>query len=98
MNLPYGSALKGAAVLLNLEKFFESGMANEDFYGWGNEDYELYYRFEGLDYKIYRSNGPAYHLSHPRDQNGMFRSSNQIKWTRSQLSRVRNSSKEELMG
>lgn len=97
MDLPYGTSQKGGAVFLNLEKFFESGMANEDFYGWGNEDYELYHRFESLGFKTYNSKGPLYHLTHPRDYNGKFRSSNQVKWTRSQLAKVINSSAEELI-
>ena len=96
MNLPYGNSLKSGTVLLNLEKFVESGMTNEKFYGWGNEDYELYHRSKVLGYKIFSSNGPIFHLSHPRDQNGRFRSSNQVNWTRSQLNMVINSSKEDL--
>lgn len=66
MSLPYGNELKGGAVFFNTEKFIESGMANEDFYGWGDEDYELYYRFEDLGHKIYRSKGPLYITFHIR--------------------------------
>jgi hypothetical protein len=43
-------------------------------YGWGNEDTERYHRFQNLGYKIYRTSGPLYHLSHPRDLNGKFHS------------------------
>jgi hypothetical protein len=42
-------------------------MDNEDFYGWGNEDYKRQYRFDALGYRTYRSMSPIYHLSHPRD-------------------------------
>ena len=49
-------------------------MENEDFYGWGLEDGERYYRWLSFGCRIYRSTGCLFHLSHPRDMNGQFRS------------------------
>lgn len=34
----YGKASKGGAVFLNAKKYYQAGMDNENFYGWGNED------------------------------------------------------------
>jgi hypothetical protein len=71
-------------------------MDNENFYGWGNEDYERQYRFNVMEYTTYRSKGPIYHLSHPRDINGMFRSEKQHKWTGNYLKNTMDSSKSEI--
>ena len=64
----------GGAFLAKTEKYIDAGMENENFYGWGLEDGERYYRWLELDYRIYRSAGCMFHLSHPRDINGRFRS------------------------
>jgi hypothetical protein len=96
MHLIYGNKMLGGAVFMNTEKYLQAGMDNEDFYGWGNEDYERQYRLNILEYKTYRSKGPIYHLSHPRDMNGMFRSEKQHKWTGNYLQNIMNSSKDEI--
>ena len=61
----------GGAVFAQTEKYLQAGMENEDFYGWGLEDGERHYRWLSFGYRIYRSEGCLFHLSHPRDQNGM---------------------------
>lgn len=66
----------GGAFFIKTESYINSGMECEDFYGWGMEDGERYYRWLELGYIIYRSKECIYHLSHPRDLNGMFRSEN----------------------
>ncbi|MDR0606046.1 MAG: hypothetical protein LBG80_17295 [Bacteroidales bacterium] len=81
MNLIYGDNIKGGAVIVNTKKYLVAGMENEDFYGWGNEDFERFFRFESLGYRIYRSDGPLYHLTHPRDINGRYRSNTHFKYT-----------------
>jgi hypothetical protein len=93
----YGDNMVGGAVFVNTEKYMLSGMDNEDFYGWGNEDFERQYRFEALKYRIYRSKSPIYHLSHSRDINGMFRSKEQYKWTGTCLQSVKASSENEII-
>lgn len=64
----------GGAIFLKTEKYIASGMENENFYGWGMEDGERYFRWLELDYNIYRNKKCLFHLSHPRDLNGKFRS------------------------
>lgn len=64
----------GGAVFAKTEKYIFAGMENEAFYGWGLEDGERHYRWLCFDFKIYRSKGCLFHLSHSRDQNGKFRS------------------------
>ena len=88
MQAIYGYNMFGGAILMNTEKYSQAGLDNENFYGWGNEDYERQYRFSALKYKILRSKGPLYHLSHPRDLNGMFRSEKQQKWTSNYLKNI----------
>ncbi len=98
MNRLYPSSeMKGGAILVNVQKYKEAGMENERFYGWGPEDFERYERWEGLGYKIYRSNGCLYHLSHPRDMNGKYNSNHQMKDTSYELSVTRNSSPDEIL-
>lgn len=78
MNLLYQASgnivAVGGAFIIDLNKFNEIGKMNEEFYGWGLEDGEFYYRSINNKLKIYRSNGPLYHLTHPRDLNGKFHS------------------------
>lgn len=62
----------GGAFMANLEAYKKAGMENEDFYGWGLEDGERYYRWQKLGYKIKRVPGPLFHLSHGRGINSMF--------------------------
>jgi len=62
----------GGAFLANAKSYKESGLENEDFYGWGGEDGERYYRWENLGYKVKQISGPLFHLSHPRGINSVF--------------------------
>ena len=71
----YPHPLVGGAIIVNKEKYIEIGMENEKHYGWGNDDFDRYYRFVGLDYRIHRVNTPLFHLSHPRGDNSQFHSS-----------------------
>jgi hypothetical protein len=57
----------GGAVFARTDKYRFSGMDNEAFYGWGLEDGERHYRWLGFDFKIYRSTGCIFHLTHTRD-------------------------------
>ena len=60
----------GGAVFAQTEKYLQAGMENEDFYGWGLEDGERHYRWLSFGYRIYRSEGCLFHLSHPRIKTG----------------------------
>lgn len=64
--------LTGGAVLMNLEAFVSIGAENEKYYGWGDDDFDRYIRFMNAGMKIFRSNTPLFHLSHPRGLNSCF--------------------------
>lgn len=87
----------GGAVFVKREKYVFSGMENEDFYGWGLEDGERHYRWLGFGFRIYRSSGCLFHLSHPRDVNGSFYSETQKIKAYHSLNEVMNYTKEELI-
>lgn len=64
--------LTGGAVLLNKEIFLSLGGENENYYGWGDDDYDRYIRFMNHNANIYRSETPLFHLTHPRGGNSDF--------------------------
>lgn len=101
MDLLYSSSNKGNAVggafLISTEKYICSGCDNELFYGWGAEDGERYYRWLILNYRMFRSQGVLFHLSHPRDLNGMIRSDYHESRIMHEYFKVRNSTQEELI-
>lgn len=67
----------GGIFLANLTKYKESGYENENFYGWGMEDGERFYRWTNMGYKIKRISGPLFHLSHFRSLNSDFYNTDQ---------------------
>lgn len=73
----YGEGMKGGAFLANREKYVKAGMENLRFYGWGPEDWERYERWKNLRYRMKTIEGDIFHLSHPRDMNGMHNSEQQ---------------------
>lgn len=98
MKYPYSKGgMKGGGILVNREKYIAAGQENENFYGWGPEDFERYERWTHLGYKIFRSNGPMFHLTHPRDLNGAFNSAYQMERSNAEFFRIKNCSKEELL-
>lgn len=72
LNLMFGSQAVGGAFLVNKRRYCEAGMENENFYGWGPEDYERVKRWEIFECKIRRVQGPAFHLYHPRFENSRY--------------------------
>lgn len=70
MEIMYGDNCVGGCFIVNLDAYRAVGGENEEFYGWGYEDYERVTRMDRKGCKIYRSKGNAYHLTHPRDING----------------------------
>ena len=97
MLLPYGIHTTGGAIFVNREKYIKAGMENEVFYGWSAEDIERFERWKILNYRIYRANGPLFHLSHPRDHNGKYNSNLQKRLTLEALNKVRKSTLQELL-
>ncbi len=67
----------GGAFICNLETYKEAGLENENFYGWGLEDGERFYRWGSLGYRLKRVPGPLYHLSHERGLNSRFHDADQ---------------------
>ncbi|OJU47702.1 MAG: hypothetical protein BGN96_05805 [Bacteroidales bacterium 45-6] len=97
MDLPYGSNMVGGAFMVNKNSYIESGKENEDFYGWGPEDGERFFRWRNIGMRVEHGIGNLYHLSHPRGMNSGFRSENQRSHTLKELSRMEQSSKEEIL-
>ncbi len=64
----------GGVVMVRTENYLLAAIENEQFYGWGLEDGERHYRWLSFDFTIYRGEGCLFHLWHPRDSNGSFRS------------------------
>ena len=72
MSEMYSPKPVGGAFIACRQSYIESGLENENFYGWGIEDGERFYRWENLGYKIKRVSGPLYHLSHGKGINSSF--------------------------
>jgi hypothetical protein len=96
MKMIYGKQLKGGAVFVNKEAYLKAGLENEKFYGWSPEDSERYDRFKTFGYKIYRSSGSLFHLTHSRGSNSTYRTSKHAAKTHQLLDIVRMSSPEDL--
>jgi len=83
----------GGAIFARTDKYQFSGMDNEAFYGWGYEDDERYYRWLCFDFKIYRSKGCLFHLTHTRDYDIL---KSQHQKSRHEVNEILNYSKKEL--
>jgi hypothetical protein len=92
----YGDQMKGGAMLVNRTAYIAAGMENENFYGWGPEDFERAERWKIAGYRIYQSKGVLYHLTHHRGSNSVFRSMEQRKNTNKELRRTLMSNREDL--
>lgn len=86
----------GGAILINKRIYVKAGIENENFYGWGPEDYERVIRCEILGYKISRINGPLFHLDHPRGRNSSFFSAETMLCARLEFLNVCEMNKPEL--
>ncbi|WP_165043899.1 hypothetical protein [Dysgonomonas sp. ZJ709] len=97
LDLLYPHLLTGGAVFVNTQKYYAAGMENEIHYGWGNDDFDRYFRFIGLGYKIYRVDTCLFHLWHPRGENSKFRSTTAKKISGNERFRIESSSKDEIV-
>ena len=70
--LMYGYCSTGGAFLADRNKYFEAGGENESIRGWGPEDFERIKRMEILNQKIHFSDGPLFHLWHPRGRTSWY--------------------------
>jgi hypothetical protein len=60
----------GGIVGYRKDRFLAGGGENENFISWGYEDNERLLRFQILKYTIRRLDGPGYHLTHYRNEDG----------------------------
>lgn len=97
MELFHNRSLVGGAVFVRTDKYKYCGMENENHYGWGNDDFDRYYRFNRLGMNIYRSENPLFHLFHPRLKNSAYRSLLHNQGTNRELAKTENSSQQELL-
>lgn len=68
----YGTYMEntnGGAFFVNRKTYLLAGGENEFFYGWGPEDMERIKRMEILGLPVFRSEGPLFHMYHPRNLN-----------------------------
>ena len=86
----------GGAILVRTDKYRLSGMDNEAFYGWGLEDGERHYRWLSFDFKIYRSKGYIFHLTHTRDSSWLSSSKSHHRKSQHDMNEIVNYTKEEL--
>jgi hypothetical protein len=70
--LMYGYHSTGGAFMTNRETYLETGGENENFLGWGPEDVERVKRMEVLNLPVHFSNGPFFHLWHPRGKTSWY--------------------------
>jgi predicted glycosyltransferase involved in capsule biosynthesis len=59
----------GGAIFFNKDAYAKIGLENENFISWGYEDWERIRRIEKFGYKIFRTDGVLYHLTHSRGEN-----------------------------
>lgn len=72
MLLPYTSTACGGRFLARLTDYLDCGGENENFYGWGQEDGERVERWKILKMRVRRTQGPMFHLYHPRGKNSNY--------------------------
>ena len=75
MPLMYGYHSTGGAFITNKEKYLAAGGENEKFYGWGPEDAERLKRLEIMNLTIHHTEGPLFHLWHPRGKTSWYTNS-----------------------
>lgn len=97
MELLYNFILVGGAVIFNKEKYNYAGKENESHYGWGNDDYDRYYRFLEFGLSVKRIETSLFHLNHPRVSNSDFRASTHENVSARERFLAQRSSKQELL-
>lgn len=96
MTFLYGPNVVGGGFVIRRDKYIESGGENEEFYGWGPEDYERFYRWKNYGYRVKNEEGVMYHLYHTRDLNGKYRSTLHQNLCQDALNTTCHSNKEQL--
>lgn len=96
MLLPYTSTACGGGFLARLSDYLDSGGENENFYGWGQEDGERVARWKILEKRVRRTQGPMFHLYHPRGKNSNYFSEDHKIYQISEFDRISSLNKNEL--
>jgi len=86
----------GGCVILHRETFYEMGVDNEQFNGWGFEDQETPKRAKILGMEVFRADGPLFHLHHPRGTHSYFYNEAETLNSLREYIRVCNMTKNEL--
>jgi len=86
----------GGGFFANRKSYIQSGLANEFFYGWGNEDGERVNQWTNLGFRFSKIEGNIYHLSHQRNMNSTYHSKKQPELKNAELERLAMMSKMEL--
>jgi len=97
LDLLYPHLLAGGAVFIKTQKYIDCNMENEKYYGWGNDDFDRYFRFIGFDYRIYRVDTYLFHLWHPRGDNSKYRAPTVKMISDNERFKIENSSKSEIV-
>lgn len=97
MTLLHDNILYGGAVFISKSDFTFLGLENESHYGWGNDDFDRYYRFKGLKLKIYREGTNLFHLSHERLFNSSFNNHINGMISKKEILDIQNSSRSEIL-
>ncbi|MET7258678.1 galactosyltransferase-related protein [Dyadobacter fermentans] len=97
MLLPYTSTACGGGFVARLSDYHECGGENENFYGWGQEDGERVERWKILGKKVRRTNGPMFHLYHPRGKNSNYLSNEHRSAQISEFERIRAMGRDQLL-
>ena len=96
MMLPYGTDMGGGGIFIRRDNFNTAGGEDETFYGWGVEDWNRIEKWKKFGYKIKKTDGPLFHLSHPRDINGKFNSEWQSRYVFNTLNQTQYGSLDEI--
>jgi len=81
----YGYHSSGGAFLTNKEKYLKTGGENEKFHGWGPEDAERVKRLEIMNLPIHYSEGPLFHMWHPRGKTSWYYSADNERQNRKEF-------------
>lgn len=77
MKLMYQPGAIGGAFFAKTECYVNSGLENENFYGWGMEDNERFYRWKDHGFEVKFVEGHLFHLSHGRGINSRYHNPDQ---------------------
>jgi len=94
------NAGNGWVQFFNRQVYIEGGMENENFIGSAPDDFERYFRFCTLGYKVHRVDDFIYHLEHSRGMNSWPNSFYEHPFTRKNIElweHLKNYTKEELI-